>query len=207
MAEADPIRRHPNFKDLSGRTFGKWTILREVSHANGKVRWLCRCKCGKECAVRSNHLLSGASDGCVSCSHRAHGMSKKPEYNSWCLMRQRCANPKHRSRHRYGGRGIQVCARWASFEAFYEDMGPKPSQHHSIERKDNDGDYEPENCIWATRKQQQRNKSGNRMLTFNGETRCVSEWAELVGIHHNTLRSRLRLGWNVERVLTTPLRR
>lgn len=117
-------------------------------------------------------------------------------------MRQRCQNPNDRTYKNYGGRGITVCDRWLeSFENFYADMGPKPSPKHSIERKDNDGPYSPENCRWATRVEQGRNRRNNRRVTIGGETKCLSEWAVVAGVCYATMLSRTRRGWLGERLL------
>lgn len=137
-----------------------------------------------------------------------HGLSKSREYGIWKAIRHRCENPKAAGYHRYGGRGICVCKRWHNFTLFFADMGPRPSPKHSLDRyPDQNGNYEPGNCRWATRFEQQRNMRNNRLLTFNGETLCLSAWAERVGIHRTTLQYRMLLGWSAERVLTAPLRR
>jgi len=133
-------------------------------------------------------------------------MSGTPTYESWHQMIQRCTNPKNDSFDRYGGRGIAVCKRWlASFPAFLEDMGARPSFKHSIERCENSGNYEPGNCRWATKKEQQRNMRSNRMLTHDGKTMCLAAWAEQIGLSTLSLSSRLRLGWTVEEALTIPI--
>jgi hypothetical protein len=127
-----------------------------------------------------------------------------PEYKAWESMRYRCCNPQHPQYPEYGGRGIWVCPRWqASFLAFLEDMGPKPSPEHSIDRVDNDRGYCLANCRWATKTQQGRNKRDNRMLTVGDETHCVSEWAEITGIKRQTLFWRLDAGWSPERAVHT----
>jgi hypothetical protein len=136
-----------------------------------------------------------------------HGLSNTREYRIWNSMRQRCNNPSAKQYDSYGGRGIRVCERWNEFSAFIADMGFRPSRQLSLERIDNDGDYCPENCRWATKTQQQRNTRWCHLLTYNGKTRCVTEWAEVVGIHRNTIHHRLHLGWSTERALTAPLRR
>jgi hypothetical protein len=140
--------------------------------------------------------------------YQLHGGSYTPEYRAWVRMIQRCENSNGPEFPGYGGRGIRVCARWRdSFEAFREDMGPKPSAGHSLDRfPDQNGDYEPGNCRWATNKQQSRNTRSNRLLTFNGETHCLAEWAAVTGVNSMALRSRLRKGWAVERALTTPVK-
>ena len=130
---------------------------------------------------------------------------RSPEYMAWAQMKLRCLNPKSPKYPRYGGRGISVCSAWLEFDAFIADMGARPSPDHSIDRIDNDGDYEPSNCRWATRTQQQRNREANRRLTHDGETATLAEWAERLGISTATLYSRVgRLGWSVEKALTTP---
>ena len=135
-----------------------------------------------------------------------HGMRKSKVYNVWCLMKQRCLNPNNKSYPNYGGRGIQVCDRWLEFANFYEDMG-KPSDGMTLERIDNNGNYDPTNCKWATRKEQSNNQQHTRLIEFNGETYSVSEWARKLGLSQATLNSRLnRYGWSISRALTTPAR-
>ncbi|HEY9737554.1 MAG TPA: hypothetical protein V6D06_14770 [Trichocoleus sp.] len=122
-------------------------------------------------------------------------------------MKSRCHNPNNAAYDRYGGRGIVVCDRWReSFENFYADMGPRPSEQHSIDRINNDGNYEPGNCRWATDKQQSRNTRRNRLLTYNGETLFLDEWAERLSISKHTLQTRLWRGWSVEEAFETPIR-
>lgn len=120
---------------------------------------------------------------------------------------QRCHNARNTSFANYGGRGIQVCERWReSFEAFLADMGPRPSPDHSIERRDNDGSYSPENCVWATKIEQNRNTRQNVLLTINGRTQCRSAWAAEVGIRAHAIRDRMeKLGWPAERAVLTPV--
>lgn len=134
--------------------------------------------------------------------------SRIPEYQAWRNMVVRCTNPKYKFYHRHGGRGIKVCDRWrGSYAAFLEDMGVKPSPSLTLDRIDNDGDYTPENCRWATRKEQSRNSRTNHNLTFQGKTQCLAAWADETGIKAGTLYSRLKNGWSTERALTEPARR
>jgi hypothetical protein len=138
-------------------------------------------------------------------NHYIHGKWKTPEFGIWLRMLDRCRNPNRRAYHRYGGRGITVCDRWHSFAAFLEDMGERPSSKHTLDRIDNEAGYSPENCRWATWKEQQQNRSNNHRLTFQGETLCLSEWAQRVGIKKTTLQERLYRGWSVERALEEPV--
>jgi hypothetical protein len=204
-------RHQANFHDLTGRQFGRWTVLGLAPDVRpGITRWLCRCQCGKERSVLGSSLPSGTSRscGCLKNEIQGHeGQSKCPEGSSWMAMIRRCTRISHPDYVDYGGRGIKVCDRWRlSFQAFLEDMGPKPSRHHSIERKENSGNYEPGNCRWATAKEQARNRRSNWMITYNGESKSVAEWAELVGIMADTLEKRLRKGWPVSRAIMTPVR-
>lgn len=136
-----------------------------------------------------------------------HGLSYTPEYRVWQTMRLRCNNPSNKAYPRYGGRGITVCERWQnSVEAFIEDMGPKPSPKHEIDRIDNDGPYCPENCRWVLRRTNSRNRRSNRRISHQGETLTLVEWAERTGIRWDTIMKRLDAGWPAARALTTPAR-
>ncbi len=128
-----------------------------------------------------------------------------PTYTCWKNLRARCLYPNNPRFKRYGGRGIKFCDRWRSFKAFLEDMGERPSVEHSIERKNNDGHYEPGNCIWATDAEQQRNRSNNRLLTFNGRTQCVTDWAIELGVEPRRLFNRLARGQPIDQVLNASL--
>jgi hypothetical protein len=132
---------------------------------------------------------------------KSHGQYLNPVYAVWKMMRQRCNNPRHKQYPEYGGRGIRVCARWEVFENFATDMGPRPPGDYSVERVDNDGDYEPQNCVWGTRVQQNNNSRHNRLVAFGGKTQTAAQWAKELGISGDTLRARLSR-MSVERALT-----
>ena len=139
--------------------FGDWTVLSYAGvDKNRNGRWLCACECGTVKVVYTHHLTSGRSQGC-GCTKVVHGLTGTAEYQAWKNMRKRCYNQENPRYPDYGGRGIKICDRWLNDPAaFLEDMGERPSPDHSIDRRDNDGDYEPSNCRWATRSEQQRNK-------------------------------------------------
>lgn len=141
-------------------------------------------------------------------SHRKHGLCKTKEYMIYSKMKDRCCNKNAKDYYLYGGRGIKVCDRWLEcFENFYTDMGPKPTPKHTIDRIDNNGDYCPENCRWITQKEQNRNQRTNHILEFNGKKLPLVVWAELLNLERRTLCSRInKLGWSVEKALTTPLK-
>lgn len=131
-----------------------------------------------------------------------HGKSRTKVYRAWQQMKQRCFNKKNKGFGHYGGRGVIVCARWRdSFENFYKDMGEPPTKNHSIDRINNDGNYEPNNCRWATIKQQNQNQTKTIYLTYKGKTKTISEWSREIGISIQTMHSRRRLGFSVERIL------
>lgn len=139
----------------------------------------------------------------------SHGDARKgreaPEYRTWSRMLTRCTNPNDAAYHRYGGRGIVVCSRWAtSYEAFLSDMGRRPTPFHSIDRINNDGNYEPGNCRWATKRQQLTNYTRNRYLTLGRRTMTLDAWAEETGVNATTITARLGRGWSEKDALTTP---
>lgn len=146
-----------------------------------------------------------------------HGQARRgkktPEYATWVRIKTRCSNPKLHNFRYYGGKGIKVCDRWingedgkSGFECFLEDMGPRPSKDHTIDRKDSNKDYEPDNCKWATHKEQQNNTSYNVPITYKGETHNLGEWATILGLKYTTLHRRLTaLGWTIEEAFTSPI--
>lgn len=131
----------------------------------------------------------------------ATGMGQ-PEYGVWNAMRQRCSNPKNRAYKNYGGRGIRVCERWLYFANFIEDVGPRPSKSHSLDRIDNNGDYEPDNVRWATLEEQNLHKRVSRLITYNGKTQPLFMWAKETGLDRLVIHKRLKRGWSIERALT-----
>jgi hypothetical protein len=171
-----------------GMQFADWTVIGPSERsASGHRKWPCRCLCGEEKLVYADHLLSGASK---SCSRKGHRLSKNtPGWSSWQAMLDRCRYPTHPSYHRYGGRGITVCERWTAFENFHQDMGLRP-QGTTLERLDTNGNYEPGNCRWATRQEQQNNLSTNRR-PGDGEL-TIAEMARQQGVKYPTLYSRLK---------------
>lgn len=159
-------------KDITGKKYGSLRVLRfscSRKVGNSKRRfWVCECKCGSILEIASINLLHGSSKSC-GCerinSITTHDLSKSKEYRTWINMKARCENKNHNRYNDWGGRGIYICDRWKNFENFYKDMGKKPSINHSIDRIDNDGPYSPENCRWATRSQQQRNKGKRNVVS------------------------------------------
>ena len=136
----------------------------------------------------------------------ARRSSRTPEYRAWDAMIHRCERPSEKRYHRYGGRGIKVCERWrVSFEAFLEDMGPRPSTKHSIDRRNPNGNYEPGNCRWATAGEQQINRSNNKLIEWRGVTKCAAEWERELGLRRGTLCNRMNSkGMSVEKAMSLP---
>ncbi len=194
-------------RDLTGQRFGRLVAVeRNGKDANFKTRWLCRCDCGKLHTVTGTNLTRGntVSCGCHRLEyHTSHGMSKTKVYSVWCSMIGRCENRSDKAYKNYGARGIKVCERWKKFENFISDMGDRPS-NFTIERIDNNGDYTPDNCVWADHHKQSRNKRNNRLYTVNGETKCLTDWAVDAGITYGAALGRLKRGWTIEEVISTP---
>jgi hypothetical protein len=200
---------------MIGEQYGDWKIVGEPFLKQLKKQKqsyvLCRCKCGTEKFQPVISLKKGRTTQCRSCATHnqmtKHGKHSTPEYKIWSGIRQRCLNPKHRLYSYYGERGIKIDPKWeASFEQFLRDMGPRPSAQYTIDRIDNNGHYNKENCAWRTRKQQARNRRDNLLLTHNGKTQTMVEWAEELGINSNTLHARInQYGWSAERALSEPV--
>lgn len=198
--------------DMSGQQFGRLTV---VSYLGGKSSlWDCTCVCGNRASVPGANLRNGdtKSCGCLKAEYRVsiaavNGLSSTREYGVWRDMIRRCYSPSRHDYARYGGRGIVVCDRWRqSLLAFNTDMGPRPSAQHSIDRIDNDGNYCPENCRWATLKEQRANRRPvcGLCVDWRGESHNLSEWGRILGFRSRILYSRIRRGWSIEKTLTTP---
>lgn len=202
----------PKFIDISNKKFGMLTAIRVSHRRNGYIYWLWKCDCGRDYIQLPGNVKSGNTRSCgcnriysTAEARKTHGMSKSNTYRIWWGILCRCQNENYHAYKQYGGRGIKVCDRWNIFENFLEDMGERPSKELSIDRIDGSGDYEPSNCRWATRTQQQRNVKSNRMITVKGVTKCISEWAEITGIKKGTISTRLRIGWSAEDAITKPI--
>jgi len=199
--------------ELAGKTFSRLSVLSlsGKDKANHSI-WLCVCSCGKKVNVHSSHLLTGHTQSC-GCLHQEirtkHGLHGGKLYYAWQSMIARCFNPKTKNYHNYGGRGITVCDRWKeSIANFIFDMGIPDNKSLTLERINVNGNYEPSNCKWASMKDQQRNKRNNNVIEFNGESLCMSEWCEKLGLNKSTLNNRLTVrGWSIEKSLTTPARK
>jgi hypothetical protein len=195
-------------KDLTGKRFGKLTVLSLNGITKSGARFKCLCDCGKLTIVDSQNLKRGNTRSC-GCLKNRSGKSKIPEYKIWYSMIQRCLNKSHSSYHNYGLRGVNVCDRWLVFENFLSDIGPRPKSNGRsrfwIERKNNSLGYFPGNVVWASPVKQGRNRRTNHLLSFNGESLCVTEWAQRIGISSAVLRKRIRLGWNDEEILCRPI--
>lgn len=195
------------FVDITGKRFGRLVVIHRAANLGKLAAWHCQCDCGEQRIVRGGSLRDGKTVSC-GCARRdsgrakkIHGMSHSPTYNVWSSMIQRCYYEKAESYHLYGARGITVCKRWRKFKNFLADMGKQPSGK-SIERIDNNGNYGPSNCRWATRVEQANNRRTNRLLTAFGKTQTVAMWAREVGISMWSLHARItKLGWSVEDAL------
>ncbi len=190
--------------DLSGQKFEKLTALtKNTSVTTGeKVHWNCVCDCGKHTVVSTGNLQSKSvrSCGClqkeaIAATVTTHGKSGTPTYNIWKTIKQRTTNPKNTDYKNYGAKGIGISDEWnGSFEAFSSDMGPRPSEKHSVERKNNKLGYHASNCFWATPTEQANNKTTNVRYAFGGKQKTVAEIAAKVGVNYEALRRRLIKG-------------
>jgi len=192
-------------KDIKGFRFGRWVAVDFAFYKDATSFWLCKCDCGISKVVRLGTLTSGTSKSC-GCLQKekvtTHGMKKSPEWGTWSTMRGRCYNQKTIHYADYGGRGITVCDEWRhSFEQFYKDMGDRPTSKHSLDRINNDGNYEPGNCRWATGVQQHNNTRGNVFITHNGEVKTVAQWCFILGLSRHTIDWGLNKGLSINEIL------
>jgi hypothetical protein len=203
----------PIKNDLTGTVFGRWTVLEVAGRdKRGALNWKCLCSCGTTRSVFGANLTRGLSTSCGCYSReitaartRTHGQIHTPLYKSWADMIGRTTSVNNSEFRNYGARGITVCPQWqASFEVFAEDMGPTYREGLTLERIDVDGPYTPENCTWATRKEQARNKRNTVRVEFQGVVKPLIEWCELLGLRYATVYYRIhRYGWSAERALIT----
>jgi hypothetical protein len=203
-----------NAKDISGETFGRLTAIAPVNRTpRGGIKWLCICKCSSESIVASGNLRSGSTQSCgclaqdqLSAKQTTHGMSKHPLYITWISMKKRCYNKNYKYFKYYGGRGIRVCTYWkSSFPNFLADMGERPDGL-TLDRIDNDSDYTPENCRWATRRMQSNNTRHNRFITHNGLTLTLAQWNRRLN-GSTIVQDRIKNGWSEKRAVTEPVNR
>lgn len=197
--------------DITGQRFGTYLVIKRMGSIRGNAAWLCKCDCGKEKVIAQRVLKSRAKNGkgcfCGHYGHK-HGESQTRLYKIYIGIKSRCYRKNSAEYHCYGGRGITICDEWLGEYGFlnFRDWAYKNGYQDNltIDRIDNDGNYEPSNCRWATRNEQDYNKSNTVYITYDGETRTIHEWSEIVNIPAHILGQRNRSGWSVKDVLFTP---
>lgn len=206
------------FKDLTGQRFGRLTVAERAESTNRRrVKWLCKCDCGNEVIVSGDDLHSGNTKSCKCLRsensrqiHKTHGLTNTRLHNIWSRMIDRCCNPQSKFYNSYGGRGISICVEWRnSFQAFYDWAKANGyAETLSIDRIDNDGNYCPENCRWATAKEQSNNRRSNTLVTMNGKTQTVTHWCNELGLkNRDIVYKRLNAGWPPEKAFFTASRK
>lgn len=201
--------------DLVGKKFNRLLVLKKAFRKNQKVMWECKCDCGNITYVNTFYLTGNKVRSC-GCLHKeqlierntTHNQRHTKLYETWKKMKDRCANPNATQYNNYGGRGITVCDEWKNdFQPFYNwAMDNGYQEGLTIDRIDNDGNYCPQNCRWISLKEQQRNKSSNRVIFYKGEKHCLSEWCELLNLKYSTISGRLRKNWSIEQAFETPIK-
>lgn len=209
----------PDFKDLTGQYIGRWHVIKRMPDkitpkGNHYTRWLCECECGTVREINANSLLNGKSRSC-GCFQRErsaeiaselfsiHHETKSRLYQCWASMKARCYDPRNIGYANYGGRGIRVCAEWLSYEPFRDwAMSNGYRDELTLDRIDFNGNYEPNNCRWATHIEQSNNRRSNVFLEYNGEKHTIADWARLAGIPYGTFHSKFRRGCSLAQILT-----
>lgn len=201
------------FIDLTGKKYGRLTVIERTQNKGKETMWICLCDCGNKIVVQGNNLKSGHSKSCGCYNSEAtanrnykHGKRHTRLYTIWSGMRRRCyevTNPKYKD---YGGRGIVVCEEWKDdFNNFYLwSMSHGYKDNLTIDRIDVNGNYEPSNCRWATNKEQANNRRSNKLYSYKGKTQNISQWANEFKIPYHKLHERLKKGWNIDKALNTP---
>lgn len=202
---------------MIGNKYGRWTV---IGYSEDKRKMRCRCECGNESDVWKSNLRSGKtlSCGCLISEattkrNTTHNGTKTRLYSVWNNMLRRCYEEKNNRYHRYGGRGINVCDEWHEFSAFREWMLSQGYDEKSeygkqtLDRIDNDGNYEPSNCRLTSIKEQNSNRSTRHLLTYNGETHSITEWNTIMGYSDGVIDNRIRKGWSADRAISTPQKR
>lgn len=204
--------------DLTGKRFGNLTVVklydkRKRNNGGKEYYWLCKCDCGKKTIVRGATLKNGATQSC-GCKQRQiaikvntrHGQGYTKLYKVYFSMKQRCLNPKNKAFAYYGGRGIKICNEWIEdYTNFYNwAIANGYKKGLSIDRIDVDGNYEPSNCRWILQAEQVKNTRRNKFITFNGETKTLSEWSKTLGYNRTVIAYRIKAGWSIEKTFTTP---
>lgn len=200
---------------IDGQKVGRWLILGAADDDGRRPRrkaWECLCKCGVRSVVRDDQMRAGRSQSCgclqlETATKHGHWCNAKPTltWKSWRAMMNRCKNENSHQYDKYGGRGIKVCERWNDFANFLADMGERPDGMTLDRWPNRHGNYERDNCRWATYKQQTRNRDASRMIEFRGEILTVGEACERVGMNRYRVYKRLDSGWSVEKALLTPV--
>lgn len=197
-----------------GEVFGRITVTGVHSQEVSGKRWICECSCGTITNVHNSNLRSGRTQSCGCLARekssqraRKHGDTGSPEFVSWVAMRRRCRNTTCAEYPHYGGRGIAIAERWDTYETFLLDMGRRPSPDHWLERINNDGDYEPSNCKWATIFEQSLNRRNSRLIEIDGVSRNMKLWSLISGVSMKLIWYRLSKGWDAKKAVFQPARK
>jgi hypothetical protein len=198
-----------------GEKYNRLTVVAEAENKHSNRYIFCKCDCGRYKTIALSQLLNGntKSCGCLKKELRIkqniiHGLAKHPLYRVWSSMKRRCFNSNDESYKNYGARGIVVCSKWMVFKEFYIwAINNGYARGLTIERVDNDGNYDPSNCKLVPLKEQSKNRRSNHWIKHNGETKIMSQWAIDLNINYGTLKDRLHRGWTIKKALETPIKK